>query len=60
MKINELMNKLERLMGLHGNVDVFAVRGCGCCDGEVDPEPAFYTKNEYDFIYSTPEGVYLN
>ena len=59
MKISELMNELEKLMWKEGDVDVYAVSGCGCCDGEVEPEPRFYEAEEYDCIYG-PEGVYLN
>ena len=53
------MNELEKLMWKEGDVDVYAVSGCGCCDGEVEPEPRFYEAEEYDCIYG-PEGVYLN
>ena len=59
MKISELLNELEKLMLSEGDLDVFAVSGCGCCDGEVEPEPRYYQANEYDFFYG-PEGVYLN
>ena len=64
MKISELMNELEKLMWKEGDVDVYAVSGCGCCCGEVEPEPRFYEANEPDvaaghFIHG-PEGVYLN
>ena len=59
MRISELLCKLERLMWKEGDVDVFAVHGCGCCDHDVDPEPRYYEANEYDNVFG-PEGVYLN
>jgi hypothetical protein len=55
MKLTELILELHTIMLEKGNLDVFVINGCGCC--EWPDEPNVNTESYY--AKSRP-GVYLN
>jgi hypothetical protein len=61
MKLTELILELHTIMLKEGNLDVFTIRGCGCCDGNSDPEVFLSGPSDEDH-YRTgygPAGVYV-
>jgi hypothetical protein len=38
MKLTELILELRTIMLKEGNLDVYTIQGCGCCDGHAEPE----------------------
>ncbi len=58
MKLTELILQLHTIMLKEGNLDVYTVQGCGCCDSHSEPKVNMREDKHYITGYG-PAGIYI-